>query len=125
LRGEITRASNLDRGVVVADPVASSRDLREVGWYVGASQEITRWAQVGIRYDRYNPDSDATEREPFALVPVDRTFSTWSFMAAGRVPFGRLVAQYDHRSNALGRDVAGRPTTLADDSFTLRAEARF
>ena len=27
--------------------------------------------------------------------------------------------------NALGRDVAGAPTTLADDSFTLRADARF
>ena len=28
----------------VADPVASSRDLRELGWYVGVTQEITRWA---------------------------------------------------------------------------------
>lgn len=125
LRGEIVRASNLDRGVFVADPVASSRDLREVGWYVGATQELTRWAQIGIRYDRYNPDSDANEREPFAVVPVDRSFSTWSFMAAGRLSWARLVAQYDHRSNALGRDEAGRPATLADDSFTLRAEARF
>ena len=125
VRGELVRASNLDRGVSVADPVASSHDLRELGWYVGATQEVTRWAQGGIRYDRYNPDADASEREPFALVPRDPSFSTWSFMLAARLPFGRLVAQYDLRSNALGRDAAGAPTTLADDSFTLRAEARF
>jgi hypothetical protein len=125
VRGEIIRGSNLDRGVMVADPVAATHDLRELGWYVGAVQEVTRWAQVGVRYDRYNPDADASEREPFALVPRDPSFSTWSFMVAGRLPFGRLVAQYDLRTNALGRDVAGNPTTLADDSFTLRAEARF
>ena len=125
LRAEITRASNLDRGLIVADPIASSHDLRELGWYVGAVQEVTRWVHVGVRYDRYNPDSDASEREPFALVPRDPSFSTWSFMVAARVPHGRLVAQYDLRNNAQGRDVTGAPTTLADDAFTLRAEARF
>lgn len=125
VRGEVVRASNLDRGIFVADPIASSRDLRESGWYVGITQEITRWAQVGVRYDRYDPDSDANEREPFAVVTRDLSSSTWSIMAAGRLAFARLVAQYDHRQNALGRDEAGRPATLADDSFTLRAEARF
>ena len=35
LRTELVRAKNLARGVFVADPVASSRDLRELGWYVG------------------------------------------------------------------------------------------
>lgn len=125
LRGEIIRASNLDRGVIVADPVAATHDLRELGWYVGVTQELTRWAQIGVRYDRYDPDADAREREPFALVPRDLSFATWSFMAAARVPYGRLVAQYDLRSNALGRDASGAPATLADDSFTLRAEARF
>jgi len=125
LRGEIVRASNLDRGVVVAHPVAAAHDLREVGWYFGAVQEITKWAHVGVRYDTYNPDADASEREPYALVQRDLSISTWSFMAAARVPFGRLVAQYDLRKNAFGRDSNGSPTTLADDSFTLRAEARF
>lgn len=124
-RTEIVRASNLDRGLFVADPVAASHDLRELGWYVGVSQEITPWAQVGVRYDRYNPDSDATEREPFALVPRDLTVSTWSFMAAARVPFARLIAEYGLRKNSSGRDVSGAPTTLGDDSFTLRAEVRF
>jgi hypothetical protein len=125
LRGEVVRASNLDRGLYVSDPIVSTRDLRQLGYYVGASQEITRWALVGVRYDRYDPDADAREQEPFVLVPRDSSMSTWSFSAAGRTRVARLVAQYDHRTNAFGRDASGRPTTLADDSFTLRAEVRF
>ncbi|MBX3261558.1 MAG: hypothetical protein KF782_17880 [Labilithrix sp.] len=125
LRAEVVRGNNLDRGLFVSDPIAATRDLRQLGYYVGAAQEITRWALVGVRYDRYDPDADAREQEPFALVPRDVSMSTWSFSATGRTRVARLVAQYDHRKNALGRDASGRPTTLADDSFTLRAEVRF
>jgi hypothetical protein len=124
-RAEIVRASNLDRGLVFADPVDRSYDLRELGWYVGVHQELTRWAIVAVRYDRYDPDADARERTPFALVPRSQALSTWSFSAAGRYGLARLIAQYDRRTNAFGRDVSGAPTTLADDSFTLRAEVRF
>lgn len=125
VRAEIVRGQNLDRGLFVSDPVVATRDLRQFGWYVGAAQEVTRWAMFGVRYDRYNPDADAREQEPFALVPRDTTMSTWSFSATARMRFARLVAQYDHRQNTFGRDAPGRPTTLADDSFTLRAEVRF
>lgn len=125
LRGEVVRGNNLDRGLFISDPVVSTRDLRQLGYYVGASQEITRWALASVRYDRYDPDADAREQEPFAVVPRDSSMSTWSFSAAGRTRVARLVAQYDHRTNAFGRDASGRPTTLADDSFTLRAEVRF
>lgn len=125
LRGEVVRGKNIDRGLYISDPIAATRDLRQIGWYAGASQEVTRWALVGVRYDRYDPDADAREQEPFAVVPRDLASSTWSFTAAGRVKSGRLVAQFDHRDNALGRDASGRPATLADDAFTLRAEVRF
>jgi hypothetical protein len=125
LRGEVVRGSNLDRGFSISDPVFQTRDLRQLGWYVGASQEVTRWALIGVRYDRYDPDADAREREPFAVVPRDASTSAWSFSATGRTRVARLLAQYDHRQNALGRDASGRPTTLADDSLTLRAEVRF
>jgi hypothetical protein len=124
-RAEIVRASNLDRGLFFADPVDRSYDLRELGWHVGVHQEITRWAMIGVRYDRYDPDADAREREPFALVPRSLALSTWAFSATARFGFARLVAEYDRRNNAFGRDVSGAPTTLADDSFTLRAEVRF
>jgi hypothetical protein len=125
LRAELVRAKNLDRGTFVADPVATSRDLRELGWYVAVTQELTRWALVGVRYDTFDPDADAREQRPFALVPRDSSLSTWSFMGTLRYKKARLVAEYDHRKNALGRDVTGAPTTLADDSFTLRAVVGF
>jgi hypothetical protein len=125
VRGEIVRAQNLDRGLFVSDPIAATRDLRQLGWYLGASQDLTPWAQLGVRYDRYDPDSDAREQEPFAVVPRDLAMSTWAFTAVARAWLVRLIAEYDHRANALGRDVSGRPTTLADDGFSLRAEMRF
>jgi hypothetical protein len=125
LRGEIIRATNLDRGLTFADPVVQTRDLRETGWYVGAAQEVTSWALVGVRYDRYDPDADARQQEPFAVVPRDLSQSTWALSLTGRWGLAHLMAEYDKRTNALGRDASGRPTTLADDSFTLRAEIRF
>lgn len=124
-RAEIVRAKNLDRGLVVADPVASSRDLRELGWSVAVTQDITKWVIVGVRRDAYDPDADAQEQQPFAIVPRDQTFATWGFMAALRYKKARLLAQYDLRTNALGRDPGGQPITLADDSFTLRAALSF
>lgn len=125
LRAELVRAKNLARGAFAADPVASSRDLRELGWYVGGSQEITRWGMIGVRYDTFDPDADAREQHPFALVPRDSSMSTWAFMAALRYKKARLIAEYDHRTNSLGRDSSGAPTTLEDDAFTLRAMVGF
>jgi hypothetical protein len=125
LRAELVRAKNLDRGVFTADPVASSRDLRELGWYLAVTQELTRWSLVGVRYDTYDPDADARDQRPFALVPRDSSLSTWAFMATARWNKARLVAEYDHRKSSLGRDVTGAPTTLADDSFTVRAVVGF
>jgi hypothetical protein len=125
LRTELVRAKNLARGVFVADPVASSRDLRELGWYVGATQELTRWAMVGVRYDLFDPDTDAQDQRPFSVVPKDSSVSTWALMAMARWKKAKLVAEYDRRKNAFGRDASGAPTTLADDSFTLRAVVGF
>jgi hypothetical protein len=125
VRAELVRAKNLDRGTFAADPIAASRDLRELGWYVGVTQELTRWGLIGVRYDTFDPDADARDQRPFALVPKDSSLSTWAFMATARWNKARLVAEYDHRKNALGRDVTGAPTTLADDSFTLRAVVGF
>ncbi|CAN5755686.1 hypothetical protein BH11MYX4_BH11MYX4_06130 [soil metagenome] len=125
VRAEIVRAKNLDRGTFAADPVAASRDLRELGWTLAVTQELTRWGLVGVRYDTFDPDADAREQRPFALVPKDSSLSTWTFMGQLRWKTARLIAEYDHRTNALGRDVSGAPTTLADDSFTLRAAVAF
>jgi hypothetical protein len=126
LYGELTYASNLDRNVVIADPVTSERSLRELGFYVGATQELTQWGAIGVRYDRYDPDRDANRLRNGVQVPNDLTYSTWAFAAALRYPnYGRLIVEYDHNTNALGRTPAGTPTTLASDTFMIRAEVKF
>ena len=80
LRAEAVNALNLDRGLEVADPVGAGHDLREVGWSAGATQEVSRWAMLGARYDRYNPDGDASQERAANLVPVDRSYSTLALM---------------------------------------------
>src|SRR6185436_10594674 len=108
LAGELTWANNLDRAVLPADPVARGRDLREFGWYLAVEQEVFDWGLVGVRYDRYDPDADATDQQGTMLVPVDVSRSTLAVAAAWRWgQGGRLTLEYDRESNALGRDETG------------------
>jgi hypothetical protein len=123
--GEIARSGNLDRGVLPADPVGAGRDLRELGFHVGLTQELTRYAMIGARYDRYDPDADASEQRALQRVPRDSAFTTLAVTGALRYPPGRLLFEYDHNTNALGRTAGGLPATLADDAFTLRGEVTF
>jgi hypothetical protein len=144
IRGEIVRASNLDRGLFLADPVAQGRDLREFGFSVGLTQALTSYGLLGARYDVYDPDADASQQQGLQLVPRDNTLSTFSVVGAllmpsspppssastspsahPALPGARFLVQYDHRRNALGRGFSGLPTTLADDSLTLRGEVAF
>jgi len=125
ISGEIVWATNLDRGIEPADPVSAGRDLRELGWHVGLTQEVTRYGMVGVRYDRYDPDADASEQQGKTLVPRDSTLSTVAIAGAVRYPPARLIVEYDHNTNAYGRSAGGEPTTLADDALTLRAEMVF
>jgi hypothetical protein len=126
LYGELYWATNLDRALQPSDPIASGRDLRQLGFYVGATQELTRWAQVGVRYDRYNPDQDANDLRNGVQVLKDASWSTLAVTAAVRWPgYGRFIAEYEHNDNALGRTLSGLPTTLADDAFIVRGEVNF
>ena len=85
----------------------------------------SRYAMVGVRYDRYNPDLDGSGQQGVTLVPEDRTYSTLAFAAALRHEPGRLVLEYDRNENALGRARSGLPTTLADAQIALRGEVVF
>ena len=123
--GEVVRAQNLDRGVEPASPVGAGRDVRELGMYVGVTQELTRWAMIGLRYDRYDPDADASEQQAKDRVPKDSTYSTVAITAAFRWAPLRVIVEYDHNHNALGRSAGGQPTTLGDDLFALRGEVKF
>jgi len=125
LSAEVMRAENLDRGLEPADPTGAGYDLRELGYYLGLTQELTAWGLVGIRYDRYDPDQDAHELEPTAVVPRDRSYQTLALLGFVRYERARLAVEYDHNDNALGRDVNGKPTTLASDSLTVRAQLEF
>jgi len=125
IRAEIARGKNLDRGVEVADPVSAGRDLRELGWYLGATQELTEWALVGARYDRYDPDQDANEQRALNLVPIDRTYGTLALLAMLRYQKARLALEYDRNTNALGRAASGAPVTRKDDALTVRGQVVF
>ncbi len=119
---EAVVATNLDRGLVYADPIATDRDLRQLGVSLGVVQSIGAYAQVGVRYDRYDADRDAFEREGIDLVGIDKVFSTVSVMATGRWHEGRVLLQYDHERNPFGRGDGGMPTTRSADRLTVRAQ---
>ena len=120
--GEI--ATDLDRGLYFADPIANSRKLRELGFQIGALQRIGPHALAGIRYDRYDADRDATEQR-YSLVGVHRVFSTWAFLAATTWDNTRVSIEYDRARNPLGRDDTGAPATREDDRLTVRAQVGF
>ena len=118
-------ATNLDRGLVYADPIAATRDLRHLGFAIGVVQSITEHALVGVRYDRYDADRDASERLGLDIVDAEKIFSTLSVMAAGRWHDARFVVQYDHERNPFGRADTGAVTTREADRVTLRAQVGF
>jgi hypothetical protein len=122
---EVVAATNLDRGLIYADPIASARDLRELGFTVGAVQNVTPYARVGVRYDRYNGDRDAFQRAGVELVGVDQVFSTLSVMAMGVWHEARFMVQYDRGRNPFGLGDDGTPTTRDADRLTLRAQVGF
>ncbi len=126
LFAEVVWAANLDRGLVPADPIASGRDLREFGWVLGASQELTSHAAFGVRYDFYNPDVDGFRQTPIALAPKDMSFRTWTFtLSWGGMARDRLLLEYQHNHNVLAVAADGSPTTLAADTLTLRGQVVF
>jgi hypothetical protein len=125
LRAEVVRAVNLDRTLYVADPIATGRSLRELGAYVGLSQELTRFAEVAARYEIYNPDADARRQQAGAVVPSDPTYRTFSVAVAGKFAPARVMLELDHNDNALGRSASGAPVRLRDDAVTARFEGRF
>jgi len=121
--GEVMWAANLDRGLVPADPVATGRDLRERGFVAGLMQELGAHFAVGARFDQYNPDADASEQRAVAVVPIDASFRTWTATAAWRWrALDRIVFEYQHFTNALGRSPSGAPTTLGGDTVAVRGQ---
>jgi hypothetical protein len=125
LYGEFVVAQNLDRGLYVADPTVTNVDQREMGYYVGVVQEVTKWGSIGLRYDVYDPNFDALDTRGGRLLPFSEAITTWSPMAALVLPDrARLVVQYDIIRNAFGRSNVGVPTSLNDNVFTARLQVQ-
>jgi len=122
---EIAAATNLDRGVIYADPIAASRKLRQLGFATGAVQDVGPYLQLGARFDRYDADRDAIDREGVDLVNIHKVFSTLAVMAAVRWSDARITVEYDHERNPFGRGDGGAPITRAADRVTLRAQVGF
>lgn len=130
LYGELMTGQNLDRAIAIADPVLLRRDQRGLGWYVGLTQQLTRHATVGLRYDEYHPDLDALEPFDGTTVITRRRFRTLSAGAAAHLVAtdsvrARLLFEYEYQRNSLGRDLQGRPANLDNDTFRVRAEVVF
>jgi hypothetical protein len=126
LYGELIWAKNLDRAVLIADPLGPlGRDLRELGYYVAAVQDLGPHVQVGVRYDSYDPDRDATDTQGARLVPSSQVYQTVALALALRAGPGRLVFEYDINRNHLGRASNGMPANLADNVLTIRSEVKF
>jgi hypothetical protein len=123
LFGEVSFASNLDRGLYVADPITTGLDAREIGYSVGFQQEIGKYAVVGFRTDYYDPNADWFERQSGKLVPYRQTVRTFSPMAAFVLPGrARAVVQYDVIRDAMGRNALGVPTDLKNNALTMRLQ---
>jgi len=125
LYSEIYWAKNLDRGVLPADPISFGRDYRELGLYVGVTQDLGSHAAVGVRYDFYNPDADSVNQVMGATLPTAFSYQTLAFAAALRASSGRLIAEFDLNRNHNGRDIEGNPANLAANAFTIRGEVSF
>ncbi len=122
LFGEVVWAGNLDRGVYVADPVVTGRDLRELGWAVGAYTDLGRWARLGVRFDRYDPDADSADAQGGVRVPYDATLSTLAVVAQWRpIEAGYLAVSFEHNDNTRGRAADGTPARFPDDALIFRA----
>jgi hypothetical protein len=124
--GEVTLAQNLDRGLFVADPIATGYDLRELAWTVSVLQDVTRYGLVGVRGDVYDPDADAFEQRRGVFETLPSSITTISPLVALQLPnHWRLAFQYDWIADHLGRDSRGVPIDLPNDAWTTRLQAEF
>ncbi|MFO0726047.1 MAG: hypothetical protein U1E65_19855 [Myxococcota bacterium] len=124
--GELVWAKDLDRGLFVADPVAASRSLRELGFVIGVVQALGPWVDLGLRLDRYDGDADATDLAGATRVPSSVAITDLrAVLGLHWEDHLGISAEYLHQENLLGRGENGRPARLPSDSLSLRAKVGF
>jgi hypothetical protein len=123
IAGELSLGSNMDRNMFIADPITTSVDQREVGYYIAAVQEFRSGPIAGLRFDSYDPNSDFLDSQAGKLVPTSQTIRTFSPLVGFQIPHrARLVFEYDFIHDALARDAAGVPTDKKNNVWTLRLQ---
>jgi len=123
LYGEALIATNLDRGLFVADPIATGIDVRHFGAYGAFVQEITPYALAGFRFDYYDPNADFFDKRGGKLLPISQAIKTFSPIVGAVLPGrARLLFQYDAVRDLLAKDRSGVPTDLKNDRFTFRLQ---
>jgi hypothetical protein len=122
---EFMLGSNMDRGQNFANPVLTGLAQRELGFYVGGLQQITDHAIVGVRYDYYDPNSNAFDSRYGQSLPYSQATKTTSILGGLTLPDrARLVLQYDIVRNTLARDALGIPKNLPSNACTLRLQVQ-
>jgi hypothetical protein len=123
LYGEAYVASNLDRGLFVADPLLASIDSREVGYYGAILQELGPYALVGLRVDVYDPNSDFLYQRAGKFLPATQRMRTYSPLIGLELPNqAKLLFQYDFIDDRLGKNASGVPADLDNNQWTLRLQ---
>lgn len=123
LLAEVYAGSNHDRGLLLADPIATGADVREAGGYLAFTQELTPYVLLGLRGEIYDPDADFMESRGGRNVLRSRVIRAVSPLVALQwQDRARLVFQYDFIQDQLGRDAAGAPEALDNDTWTARLQ---
>jgi hypothetical protein len=128
--GEAAVAVNLDRAIAPADPVTLGRDQRGLGFYMAATQEVTEYSTVGVRYEQYEPNVDELEMFDGRTVVTRRRFRMVTAGISGNLKISnytraRVLAEYEYQRNSLGRDERGRPDHLDNNTLRVRFEVAF
>lgn len=127
---EAAVATDLDRGLFVADPVLSGIQQRSINWVASLAHDAALTPSLGLllslRWSLYQPDLDFLDDRRGTLLPDDQSITAWSPLVGVR--WGRnvqLTAQWDLLQDRLARDRNGVPADVANNRFALRAQVRF
>ncbi|MBN9165604.1 MAG: hypothetical protein J0I07_31930 [Myxococcales bacterium] len=120
--GEVALASNLDRGLLVSDPVLSGADVRQLVLAVSGIQQFFDYGLAGVRVAYYDPNSDVLEQRAGVFHIKDESFWVFSPTIGLTLPHGRLVGQYDIVTDHLARDDRGVPANAKNNQLTVRLQ---
>jgi hypothetical protein len=123
---EAAAGSNMDRGLWVADPVATGLDQRSTIAVVSLLQRLPWPVTLGVRASWYRPDLDLLDARRGVLEPLGQRFDVFAPQITWHMhPDAELRLEYERIDDRLGRDAVGRPVDLANDRATVRAQLRF